>query len=103
VRGQIQDGRQSTGSNVQTRLILELNSVKKTFKVSFPTKFGMAIRLVILLRSPGAKEMHFDQGQGQITLKTFGHSFGKDNGLDLCNIAKLRFHFDTIGIIIQKN
>ena len=88
MRGQIQDGHQSTGSNVQTRLILELNSVKKTFKVSFPTKFGMAIRLVILLRSPGAKEMHFDQGQGQITLKTFGHSFGKDNGLDLCNIAK---------------
>ena len=71
--------------------------------MSFPTKFGMAIRLVILLRSPGAKEMHFDQGQSQITLKTFGHSFGKDNGLDLCNIAKLRFHFDTIGIIIQKN
>ena len=64
----------------------------------------MAIHLVILLRSPGANEMHFDQGQGQITLKTFGHSFGKDNGFDLCNnIAKLRFHFDTIGIIIQKN
>ena len=64
----------------------------------------MAIRLVILLRLPGAKEMHFDQGQGQgqITLKTFGHYFGKDNGLDLCNIAKLRFHFDTI-IIIQNN
>ena len=102
MRGQIQDGHQSTRSNVQTRLILELNSVKKTFKVSFPTKFGMAIRLVILLRLAGAKEMHFDQGQGQITL-TFGHSFGKDNGLDLCNIAKLRLHFDTIGIIIQKN
>ena len=67
---------QATASNVQTSLILEPER-RKTFTVSFPTKLGMPIHLVILMRSPVPKDMHLDQGQGQgqITLKTFGHYF----------------------------
>ena len=38
---------------------------RKTFKVSFLTKLGMPIHLVILLRSPEFKGMHLGQGQGQ--------------------------------------
>ena len=55
------------------------------------------------------KDMHLDQGQGQITLKTFGHSlantFISARTLDWTDaiIVKLRFHFDSIGIIIQQN
>ena len=62
----------------------------------------MPIHLVILLRSPEPKDMHLDQGQGQITLKTFGHSFANTFILawtldwTYAIIVKLRFHFDTI-------
>ncbi len=61
--------------NFKTCIILEQNSVEKTFKVSFPTNLGMPIHSVILLRSPEPKVMHLHQGQGQITLKTFGWDF----------------------------
>ena len=40
VRGQIQDGHQSTGSNVHTRLIFEPNSVEKHLRCHFQLNCG---------------------------------------------------------------
>ena len=55
--------------------MLEPNDVENnvSFNVSFPPKLGMPIHLMILLRSPEFKTINLDQGQGQITLKTFGN------------------------------
>ena len=51
--------------------LLQLNFFSlKTFEVSFPTKLGVLMYLVILLRPPELKKMHLDQDPGQkYTLK----------------------------------
>lgn len=77
---------------------------RNTFRMSFSTNLTLSIHLVILLRSTQFNEMHLYQGQAQIMLKTLLHYlhyfanvyFSLHIGLNLCNIVKLHFQFNTV-------